>query len=138
MLSVNKWVSKFLAQKKILWRFYACKNLATYLFSNNKCLAKIWAKLVTFTSPKWKSYMESPIELYNLHTLIFSNQKYSESRNRILWFKSFPCNFKIHFHNKQIRNGAHYDYVHTTIILRIDNVNFWQHKLYFYPCKWKT
>ena len=48
------------AKKQNQKNFFLAKILATYLFSDNKCPAKIWRKAVTFTSPKWKSYMELP------------------------------------------------------------------------------
>ena len=44
--------------------FFLAEILATYFFSVDKCLAKIRAKSVTYSSPKWKSYMESPF--YNI------------------------------------------------------------------------
>ena len=40
--------------------FFWAEILATYFFSVDKCPAKIWAKSVTYRSPKWKSYIESP------------------------------------------------------------------------------
>ena len=50
--------------------FFSDDILATYFFSVDKCPAQIWAKSVTYGSPKWKSYMESPILYFTKYEYI--------------------------------------------------------------------
>ena len=58
--------------------------LATYFFSVDKWPAKIWAKTVTYSSPKWKSYMESAKEEVRISARIIDHRAMIRGQNTVV------------------------------------------------------